>query len=87
MEEKTQMTDPSFDNDGSTGQATHRPSGPTPPHRPRWVMVSLILVAGLIVLFVVLQLTGVAPGRHGPMRHMPAGAPPGSVTEAPGGQP
>jgi hypothetical protein len=41
----------------------------TPPRMPRWVRVTLIVVAVLLVLFVVLRLTGVG-GEHGPGRHM-----------------
>ncbi len=37
---------------------------------PRWVKVFGIVVLVLVVLFAVLQLTGVA-GRHGPGRHAP----------------
>jgi hypothetical protein len=40
---------------------------------PRWVKLSLIIVVGLVLLFVVLNLIGVAPGEHGPGRHMPGG--------------
>ena len=40
----------------------------TPPGMPRWVKVTGIVVGILILLFVVLQLTGVA-GQHGPGRH------------------
>ncbi len=51
---------------------------------PRWVKVSLIVVAGLIVLFVVLQLTGMG-GEHGPGRHMPGGGAPASSVGEDGG--
>lgn len=36
---------------------------------PRWVKVSLIIVAGLVVVFLILKLTG-AGGSHGPGRHL-----------------
>ena len=42
------------------------PAGP--PTMPRWVKVSLIVVAALLLLFLVLKLTGLA-GQHGPGRH------------------
>ena len=42
---------------------------------PRWVKVSGIIVLILVVLFIILQLTGVA-GDHGPGRHA---APGGSI--------
>lgn len=42
----------------------------TPHRRPRWVKISLIVVLVLVALFVILQLTGVAPeGGHGPNLH------------------
>lgn len=41
----------------------------TPPRMPRWVRVAAIVVGLLILLFVVLQLTGIG-GEHGPGRHM-----------------
>ena len=46
---------------------------------PRWVKVSLVVVAALVVVFVVLQLVGVG-GQHGPAQHMGA-----SDTRAAGG--
>lgn len=39
----------------------------TPPPMPRWVKTSAIVVGSLLVLFVILQLTGVA--QHGPGMH------------------
>ena len=41
----------------------------TPPGMPRWVKIAAIVVGLLILLFVVLQLTGIG-GEHGPGRHM-----------------
>ncbi|HYZ90887.1 MAG TPA: hypothetical protein VFA34_00670 [Actinomycetota bacterium] len=38
---------------------------------PHWVKVSLLVVVALVALVVILNLLGVAPGGHGPMRHMP----------------
>lgn len=43
-----------------------RPEGPPP--MPRWVKTSLIVVGILLVLFLVLQLTGML-GQHGPGMH------------------
>lgn len=43
----------------------------SPPGMPRWVKVSLITVASLVLLFVVLALIGVG-GEHGPGRHASA---------------
>ena len=40
----------------------------SPPGMPRWVKVSAIVVGVLVVLFLVLQLTGIG-GEHGPGRH------------------
>ena len=45
-----------------------------PPGMPRWVKVSLLVVAALLLIFVILKLTG-AGGEHGPGRHQ-AGASP-----------
>ena len=56
--------------------------GGTPPGMPRWVKVAAIVVGVLILVFLVLQLTGVA-GDHGPGRHSSAGiTPPVSLTES-----
>ena len=41
----------------------------TPPRRPRWVTVAAVVVGLLVLLFVVLQVTGIA-GEHGPGRHL-----------------
>ena len=41
----------------------------TAPRMPRWVKVAAIIVGLLLLLFVVLQLTGIG-GEHGPGRHM-----------------
>jgi hypothetical protein len=49
----------------------HRHAGrddDSPPGVPRWVKVAAIVVGALVLVFVVLQLTGVA-GEHGPGRH------------------
>ena len=46
---------------------------------PRWVKVSLLVVAGLVLLFVILNLAGVAPSDHGPRRHMPGGGGPATT--------
>jgi hypothetical protein len=45
---------------------------------PRWVKVSGIVVAVLVLIFVVAQLTGIG-GDHGPSRH--SGAPSACVSE------
>jgi hypothetical protein len=39
-----------------------------PPGMPRWVKVTAIVVGLLVLLFLVLQLTGLA-GEHGPGMH------------------
>lgn len=49
------------------------PSG-EPPKMPRWVKVSAVVVGVVILLFVILQLTGIG-GNHGPGRHSSAGRP------------
>ncbi len=45
-----------------------------PPGMPRWVKVAAVVVGLLILLFLVLQLTGIA-GEHGPGMHSSLGAP------------
>lgn len=49
---------------------------------PRWVKVSLIVAASLIVVFVLAQLVG--GGNHGPRRHLPTRVEP--TPTAPGGR-
>jgi hypothetical protein len=50
---------------------------------PRWVKVSGIIVGVLVLVFLVLQLTGVG-GEHGPGRHIPGGnAPADAPAEGP----
>ena len=40
------------------------------PHtRPRWLKVSLIVVGALILVVVILAVTGVLGGGHGPGQH------------------
>ena len=41
----------------------------TPPRMPRWVKIVALLVGLLIVLFAIVQLTGIG-GEHGPGRHV-----------------
>jgi hypothetical protein len=51
----------------------------SPPRMPRWVKLSLIVVAVLVLLVVVVML--IAGGDHGPSRHAPGiQLPPISVT-------
>ncbi|MBT2691294.1 hypothetical protein J7I93_24470 [Bacillus sp. ISL-47] len=38
------------------------------PGMPRWVKVSLIIAIALLLLFVIINITGIG-GKHGPMRH------------------
>ena len=49
------------------------PSG-SPPGMPRWVKIAAVIVGALILLFVILQLTGIG-GEHGPGRHVSGLAP------------
>ncbi len=46
----------------------------TPPQAPRWVKVSAIIAAVLILLVVIVKVTGLG-GEHGPGRHSSAGLP------------
>jgi hypothetical protein len=51
----------------------------SPPGMPRWVKLSLIVVAVLVLAVVIVML--IAGGNHGPSRHAPGiQAPPISVT-------
>jgi hypothetical protein len=53
--------------------------GASPPRMPRWVKLSLIVVAVLILAVVVVML--IAGGGHGPSRHAPGiQVPPVGVT-------
>lgn len=45
---------------------------------PRWVKVSVIIAAVLVLLVVIVMLTGVG-GSHGPGRHAPSGDAGGQV--------
>jgi hypothetical protein len=46
------------------------PSNQTPPPRPTWVKVSLIVAVVVIGVVVVMAIAG---GDHGPGRHLPGG--------------
>jgi hypothetical protein len=60
--------------------APRRTDPDAPPKVPRWLKISGVVVGVLVLLFVILQLTGVG-GQHGPGRHLPGGdTPPASVT-------
>lgn len=55
-----------------------------PPGMPRWVKAFLLVIGAIVVLLVVLAITGVLGGQHGPGRHLPSGRPsPAPVTEPP----
>ncbi|TMR99828.1 hypothetical protein [Nonomuraea basaltis] len=47
------------------------PERGSPPRMPRWLKTTGIVVGVLLLLFAVLQFTGLG-GEHGPGRHMPA---------------
>jgi len=67
------MTDPTSRMDTSAATEFQRRG------MPRWVKVSLLVVVALIGVFVILSLLGVAPGDHGPTRHVPGGGAPAST--------
>lgn len=48
------------------------PDDEAPPRMPRWVKVPAIVLGILVLVFVILQLSGVG-GDHGPGRHLPGG--------------
>ncbi len=55
--------------------------GASRPGAPRWVKVIGLVVAVLVALVLLAQLTGIA-GDHGPGRHLPAGLGPVSPAGA-----
>lgn len=57
-------------NSGTGDETGVRPTEDQPPSTPRWVKVSGIIAIVLILLFVIINLTGIG-GNHGPSRHMP----------------
>lgn len=69
---RTAVTDPTTETDSGD------PIDVQPRGMPRWVKVSLLVVVALIVVAVILNLLDVAPGGHGPMRHIPGGDMPAS---------
>ncbi len=61
------------DSKGDTGDDTRvRPTVDRPPSTPRWVKVFGILAIVMVLIFIVIQFTGVGGG-HGPGRHTPFG--------------
>lgn len=75
------MTDPSAypDND-DMDEAQTAPEPASVRGLPRWVKVSGLIAAVLVVVFVAAQLLGVG-GDHGPGRHSGDDAPPAGATE------
>ena len=58
--------------DANTDPGEHTGTMGSPPRMPRWVKVSLIVLASLMLLFLALKLAGVGGGmggEHGPARH------------------
>ncbi|UGY92412.1 hypothetical protein [Streptomyces gobiensis] len=53
-----------------TGLGSDRGS---PPGMPRWVKVSGIVVAALVLLAITVKVTGLGGGDHGPGRHTGTG--------------
>ena len=60
-------------------EPSRRPAS-APPKMPRWVKISAIIVAALVLLVVVVKLTGIAGSGHGPGRHTGAATTSFSVT-------
>ncbi len=50
-----------------------QPDRESKPGMPRWVKMSAIIVGALVLLVVILAVTGVLGGQHGPGRHLPGG--------------
>lgn len=48
--------------------------GPSTPGMPRWVKVLVTIAVVLVLLFVIMQFTGLGGG-HGPGRHLPSHGP------------
>lgn len=46
----------------------------SPPSTPRWVKIFGIIAIVLVLLFIIIQLTGIG-GDHGPGRHILSGGP------------
>lgn len=66
------MTDPARSPD-TREDTSVSPGGASPPGMPRWVKISLLIVAALVAAFLILKVAGVG-GEHGPGRHLgPAG--------------
>jgi hypothetical protein len=58
------MTDPTHNQGADAGPGIGRGS---PPRMPRWLKWPTIIILALVLLFVILQLTGVGGGMdHGP---------------------
>lgn len=57
-------------------EASGPQTGEQPPAMPRWVKVSVVVAAAVLLVLVVLRLTGTG-GQHGPARHQSAGQQPG----------
>ena len=66
-EEDTHMADPAPGDDTGVGPGREYPG------IPRWLKVSVIIIAIVVVLVVVLMLTGVLGGVHGPEQRGPGG--------------
>ncbi|HZB34323.1 MAG TPA: hypothetical protein VE465_29435 [Streptosporangiaceae bacterium] len=82
------MTDPNHHPLGAGEDTDVRPDAASPPRMPRWVKWPAIVIGVSLVVFLVLQLTGVA-GNHGPKRHgadtRPTGIPESGLQQPRGG--
>ena len=72
------------DTSDDTGVGSDSGSSTTYPGTPRWVKVSGIVVLVLVLLVVGVMVVG--GGQHGPMRHVPSGAPAGHTPPVVGAQ-
>jgi hypothetical protein len=75
------MTDPSrYPDSDDVEDAEPPPEQSSSRGMPRWVKVTGLIAAVLVVIFVAAQLLGVG-GDHGPRRHGGDDAPPAGATE------
>ena len=58
------MSDPSGQASGVSGHGREQAGGPAAPRRPRWVLVSVLLMGLMVVAFVAVHLAAGGLGQH-----------------------